>query len=586
MKNYICQICNNEFKSLKSLSLHITRGHKITAKQYYDDFLLISEDEKYCRECGNKTKFNGFNGYKKYCSVSCASKNRITTNYNIVQKCQICGNSYKKLSTHISTKHNISLKNYYLKYTSKNVNEQYCKECGNENSFISLNKGFSNFCSNKCFYKYTKKHSKNIITKKCIYCGKSFEVKIDSEQKFCSQKCNYESPIRLEKRKQTNLKKYYTEHFFQSNKFKKESQKTRFEKFYKYLFTSNRLRNEVEPQFSLDDYNGIREDGKGIYYNFKCLKCNNIFEDLLLSGKIPRCPNCYPVNYSTSAGELELFDYLKLILPNNTTIIHNDRRILKGKELDIYIPEYDLAIEYNGVYWHSELQGKDKNYHLNKTKECEKQNVQLLHIWDTEWIYKNNIIKSMIKSKLGLITNKIYARKCVIKEINSPESEAFMVENHIQGNINSKIKLGLFYNNKLVSVMTFGKNRFKKNSDEWELYRSATKLNTTVVGGIGKILNYFTKNYSTNLITFLDKRFSTLNNYYSKHNWKLNDINPNYSYTDGHQCVGSRIKFQKHKLKSILKNFDSNLTEWQNMQLNGYDRVWDCGNLKYKMVER
>ena len=150
--------------------------------------------------------------------------------------------------------------------------------------------------------------------------------------------------------------------------------------------------------------------------------------------------------------------------------------------------------------------GKDKNYHLNKTIECEKVGYRLIHIFEHEWVNKQKIIKAKLKSLFGVEQTRIYARKCIIKEISTDIKNEFLNTYHIQGEDKSKVKLGLFYEEKLVAVMTFGKPRFNKNY-EYELIRYATSKH--VIGGAGKLLKYFERNYKPkSIITYSDRRFS------------------------------------------------------------------------------
>lgn len=255
----------------------------------------------------------------------------------------------------------------------------------------------------------------------------------------------------------------------------------------------------------------------------------------------------------------------------------NDRVILEGKELDILIND-KLGIEINGLYWHSDDK-KHKNSHINKLEMCVDKNIKLLQFWDYQVIEKTDIVMSMILSKLGL-TEKIYARKCEIREVK--ESKEFLEKNHIQGNVNSKIKLGLYYNNELVALMTFGKPRFNKNYD-WELLRYCSKINTTVVGGFSKILKHFRKNNEGSIISYANKMFSD-GNVYKQNDFKFKyDTEIGYFYHNGSNIL-SRIYTQKHKLKQLLINYDENLTESENMFRNGYLRVWDCGNRVYELI--
>lgn len=328
------------------------------------------------------------------------------------------------------------------------------------------------------------------------------------------------------------------------------------------------------PLFKEEDY--IYKKTK---YKFQCKKYGNIFEDNFFAQTIPRCLKCFPLLKGTSKIEQEIQNWLE----NLIKIEKNKRFFYKKKrfELDVFAPSKNIGIELNGLYWHSEVSGnKDRNYHLGKTKFFKNQGIQIIHIFEDEWIEKQEIIKSIILSKLGLIQNKIFAQKCQIKEISSKEAKLFLFDNHIQGETNSKINIGLFHENILLSLMTFGKPKFNKNYN-WEMTRFCNKINYSVVGGASKMLSYFKKNNIGKIISYADLRFST-EELYEKLGFNcLHQTSPNYFYLTNNFHRVHRIQFQKHKLKDKLKFFDPNLTEWQNMQLNNYDRIWDCGNLVF-----
>jgi len=210
----------------------------------------------------------------------------------------------------------------------------------------------------------------------------------------------------------------------------------------------------------LSEYNVVQE-----LIKVRCKICNNIFETTYFDiqrRNNSRCPICFPCY--KSSGEIELLNFIKSI--ESSEIIENDRTILNGKELDIFIPSKNIAIEFDGLYWHSEEQGKDKFYHLNKTLECEKQNIQLIHIFEDEWLFKQDIVKSRLKQILQLNNNllKIHARKCIIKEITPDIKNSFLEKYHIQGKDCSNIKLGAFYNDELISIMTFSIGNICKGS--------------------------------------------------------------------------------------------------------------------------
>lgn len=221
--------------------------------------------------------------------------------------------------------------------------------------------------------------------------------------------------------------------------------------------------------------------------------------------------------------------------------------------------------------------GKDRNYHLNKTKTAIVKNIRLIQIFEDEWINSQDICKSRILSSLGLC-HKINARSCVVKEITREDKNLFLSENHIQHNDKSCIYLGLLYNDELISVMTFGKSRYNKSYD-YELLRFCSKKNIVIRGGASKLFKYFLRTYNpSSIVSYCDRRWGEGNTYI---NMGMNfeyDSKPNYFYISNRVQRESRLKYQKHKLKNILKEYDENKSEWENMNNNGYDRIWDCGN--------
>jgi len=252
------------------------------------------------------------------------------------------------------------------------------------------------------------------------------------------------------------------------------------------------------------------------------------------------------------------------------------------------LPDLKLAIEFNGLYYHNEM-FKNKNYHQDKTLLCNKENITLIHIWEDDWLYKKEIIKSIIKSKMGLLDNKIFARKCEVKIIkNKKEEKEFLNNNHLQGyNQQSFLTLGLYFNDELISLMNFGKQRISLGnikSNDIELLRYANKINFNIVGGFSKLLSYYKKNYNfSNLITYGDLSFVNIeNNVYKKNNFDFIKITePDYFY-----IVNNTRKHRFNYRKDILvkQGFDKNKTEKQIMLERKLYRIYGCGNLKYKFI--
>ncbi|EMR6009134.1 hypothetical protein WJW27_006015, partial [Escherichia coli] len=235
---------------------------------------------------------------------------------------------------------------------------------------------------------------------------------------------------------------------------------------------------------------------------WKCNACNNTFNKV---APCLRCPKCEP--YSSSTEEVELYDYISSIYDGE--IIQNSRNIITGNEIDIFIPELKLGIEFNGEYWHrDEVRGN--NYHQSKYIRMKENGNKLITIYSNEWRNKTDIVKRRLKSILNT-DNRVYARKCTIGLVQNNVCDEFLNTYHIQGKCGSSIRVGLYLETELVAVMTFGKPRFNKEY-EYELLRYCSK--DTVVGGASKLLKYFENTYAPkSLISYADMNWSSGNLY-------------------------------------------------------------------------
>jgi hypothetical protein len=286
------------------------------------------------------------------------------------------------------------------------------------------------------------------------------------------------------------------------------------------------------------------------------------------------CTNCNPIDIKKSSFEIEVGLFLKEI---GISFISNDRVELCGLELDYYIPDMRIAIECNGVYWHNEL-FKSKNYHINKTKDCLNKDINLIHIWEDDWVNKKDIIKSIIKNRFGLTPHKIWARNCKVKQVSTNEYKSFLEKNHIQGYASSTYNIGLYYNNQLVSLMTFGWRR-TNNKREYELIRFCNKLNTNVIGSASKLFNHFIKN--NNIETIVSYSDISLFNGYLYEKLGFNKVSlskPNYFWVVN-GVRRHRYNFSKRKL--VNKGHDEKKTEVEIMNDNGYWRVFSTGQEKW-----
>lgn len=491
-------------------------------------------------------------------------------------------------------------------YIHKLDSRPLCKTClKNEVKFISFGQGYKQFCSKKCINQNQNIKEKIANTNlekygnKCSLHGSEIHKKVINKFK---EKYNTDHPLRnnkiKEKIKKTNLLKYGTEygfqneevkgkikdtnlekyghtHYFKTDEYKESLRKNLFKKTYDYMV---RFSEYVTPLFGVEDYHG---EGKNHLYKWFCKKCQNEFEGIYFGGMTPRCEDCFPKKFSIF--EKEVNDWLVEYVDN---ISINNRDIITPLELDLYLEDYNLAIECNGNHWHSELHGKGREYHLNKTNLCIDKDIRLIHIFEDEWVYKQHIVKSRILNILKKTKNKIYARKCTIKEILSKDKNNFLDDNHLQGGDKAMIKLGLFHDSELISVMTFCKLRQalggKDKDGYWELSRFANKCNLSVIGGASKLLKYFLNNYHIlNIISYADLRWSDGGLYRVLGFNHIRNSKPNYWYFTRLKRF-HRYTFRKSTLQYKLETFNSKLTEWDNMKNNGYNRIWDCGTMVFE----
>jgi hypothetical protein len=391
----------------------------------------------------------------------------------------------------------------------------------------------------------------------------------DKKQKLsCIENNGIGNQTNNKKRQETNLERYGFTSYSKTDEFKHKLISAKENNFKSVILPL--LINKIESESNLEiikcDVNNIRDK-----ITLKCDK-GHIFERIVNNAFYHlTCPKCN--NNGSSFAEIDVYNHIKDNI--NLDVLPNKRDIISPLELDIYIPDKNIAIEYNGLYWHNDSNDRiDKNYHLNKTKLCEEKGIQLIHVFENEWLLKPEIVKSILLSKLGKYQHRYYARKCNIKEIGSKIKNEFLEKHHLQGSDRSSIKLGLFHEKELLSVMTFGRRKITGGNSAFELIRFSNKLNTQVVGGASKLFKHFTNNYiHDGIVTYADRRYSN-GEFYKELGFELSHIsNPNYFYYNSDMILLNRINFQKHKLKGKLKSFDDRLTENENMSLNGYKRI-------------
>lgn len=517
--------------------------------------------------CGKDVNNFYADHYGEYCSIDCRNKNtELNESSYFISK----GYDYDDVKNKTSFLGEASSLERLYVYVNNflSIDELPKCKCGSRLNFNFHTKRYNDFCSVQCsFYNehIQTKSKQTMLNKYGVEHNSKLQSSIDKQQKTLMDRYGVTHNLSID-REQNRQKARETIRLHTYDRL--------VQRCITHEFT-----NAI---FKKDEYD---KSGYDNTYDWKCKLCGDEFKHVYVSGIIPVCPKCFPVNDSSiSKAEVEICVFIKSITDEKLETAV--RSIITPYELDIYLPNKKIAIEFDGLYWHS---NNDKNYHLMKTDRCAELGIRLIHIFEDEWKFKRDIVKSRLKNLLGVESNKIYARKCVIKEVDHKTSSLFLDVNHIQGADKSPIRYGLFYNNELVSLMTFSKNRFnKKMSNAFELVRFCNKLNCVVVGAASKLLSHFedTHEYET-LSTYADLRWS-VGGMYEKIGFTSQGRSvPNYWYIKNTSSAReSRMIYQKHKLRMMFSNYDNKKTEMENMLDNGFKIIWDCGNLRYMKIKQ
>jgi len=541
------------------------------------------------KSCNNHVKFKGpwTSGYYTYCSSVCSSpdveKKKALLNYSRIGKLTkeekdllnikkqenkdkillnkqksidkklyfetLSFDEYKKLS---QIKSGLYTREKYLKKTIPHIYKNIIEHTNINADFIEKAYMFIN----------------NIIERpKCPICENklSFKNRSIGYSEYCSVSCG--SKATYNQAQETFLKRNGVSH---SSMLPSNIQKRLDDRI-------SKITENIKPAVLISYKDEI--------VNIQCDKCNKIhsmpfgvYGQRVQVGVNWRCCITGYMN-GTSNGEHEIKEYIQSIYKEK--IIFNDRKQLSGKELDIYLPELNIAFEFNGIYWHSELH-KEKEYHHQKYLQCKTKNIQLIQIYEDEWTDKQDIVKSRINNLLNK-SNKIYARKCDVRSVDFKECKEFLNLNHIQGSVNSSINIGLYYNNELVSIMTFGKPRkglkYKTENNTYELYRFCSKLNTSIIGGASKLFKYFILNNPDINEIFSYSSLEWPGNVYEKLGMTLDNIsNFSYWYIVGKKRISRHI-YNKQNL--INMGYDPNKTADEILKELKIYKIYGAGNKRF-----
>jgi len=455
-----------------------------------------------------------------------------------------------------------------------------CDVCENEKELMfkkylkNIKNGGFYACSSKCSQKKVKDTSLEKFGEEHYSKTKDYNdsVKQTSIEKYGCLHSSQNEQVK-NKLKKTNLKKYNVDCVFKSDEIKNKIRNTNLEIYNvdnpsKNDIIKNKIINKLR-RWNENKYMDIYKKYNIVSINYEkdelIFKCDNnknhnfiIPSDLFQNRKLYNtilCTVCNPSNSSKSGLEQQLFEFISNVY--NGIILRN-KRIMGKQEIDIYLPDFKIGIEFNGLYWHNEL-NKSNDYHKIKSELSNKNNIKLIHIYEDDWLYKQEIIKSRILNIFGK-NKKINGKKCIIKEIKNVDIiREFLVENHIKGYKGSLYNIGLYFDNDLISIMCFDKNN--------KLIRFCNKNFYDIENGYEELFNYFITKYNVNeSYSYYDIGWN--DDFLIKLGFKeYKKLNPTYYYIiDGIRKKGINMNSIDMIKNKNYKIYDSGgfMMKWQN----------------------
>lgn len=440
-------------------------------------------------------------------------------------------------------------------------------------------------CNKKLVFKKSLKEGYN---KYCsIGCTNKSESHINKAKSTNINRYGGVSPMASDKIKKkvadTNLKKYGVKNIFENKEYIQEQTEKKYgQKFFTKTEEYKRLmKNKYEEKYGTIDINKTEKD---IVY--QCDTCNEISThdynsfNYRTRNNIDLCKICVPPYQSSIESELENF-----LIELGISYQRHTRKIIPPKEIDFFISSLNIGFELNGLYFHSD-KFLENDYHKNKWENCRDKNITLIQIFEDEWKNRKEVIKDIIRNKIEINKEKIFARKCEIRLIDNNSYRYFVEKYHIQGYSAAKIKLGLFYNNELVQVMSFSGNRKALGSikidNQYEMIRLCSCSKYRIIGGSNKLLKYFEKNFNPQKITsYCDNRYFSGESYINMGFNLIKITKPNYFYIKHNEIKRyNRFNFRKDRL--IKLGQDASTSEKDIMNKLGYLRIYDAGNKKFE----
>ena len=531
--------------------------------------------------CGSPLKFIGFkNGFRKTCgSKLCVVEKRKSTNLEVYgvdnpkKSDEVISREQEKIREKWGGSHFMKDQSVKSKFTDTMV-ERHGVEWAQQNLEIREKSRIS-WEENPDRVEIVRSRSEKISTKSE---SEKEEIKKKKKETISRNFGDYKNFIkyRLDKIREKSLDKYGTPHHMSSE----EVLSKRIESYRRGV--TEKIVGQIGPDYV---YIGRKPNANNTDFvvSLLCIKCGSDFDinrqylSLRSESEEDICLVCNPILSGKSNMEKEISDFV-----SEYVFVEANKKI-KNIEIDIFVPELKIGFEFNGLYWHSELY-KDRNFHLDKSRKMKDLGIRLIHIWEDDWIFRKEIVKSIILSKIGKIPEMIFARKCEVREVTDNRIvKSFLEKNHLQGFVGSKYKIGLFHEEELVSLMTFGSPRKvlnqKNKSGVYELLRFCCKTNMSVVGGPSRMLKFFIRNFNPSEIFSYSDSSRSDGDVYQKMGFELShSSSPNYSWVVS-GIRKHRFNFRKDRL--IKNGFDPSKTEVEIMHENGHYRIFDCGVKKW-----
>lgn len=410
-----------------------------------------------------------------------------------------------------------------------------CPVCGNPTKFINFKSGFYTTCSTQCSYKSTQRNDRISHTNKA-----------NADQ-------------RNGKRKQTCLTRYGVEEPLLQQEIQ---QKMREKKVSLYGSLASAQNTEKRRQTCLDRY-GV-EDPLTLYTQ----------QEKMRQAKLEKYGTlCFNFG-SKSKMELEIKSFINSV--SDYRFDASRHTLPNGQELDMFCEELSLAIEFCGLYWHSEIH-KPNNYHYNKYKMCEELGIRLITIFEDEWLTRQDQVKNFLKGSVGIFDRRLIARKCTTKTIEKKIALQFINNYHIQSCVSSKHATGLFFEDELVGVLCVNNHHRKTNIPI--INRVVFKPGVQVVGGLSKMIKHAMEALDINSITtWSDNRWSIGNAYMKAGFIKTKTLYPDYSYYKS----GDRLnRVSKQSQQKKLTGCPAGMTEHQWANKNNLFQIYDCGKIQW-----